>query len=253
MIGLATYLISSPRRIMALLGISAAVVAASQFSPLFNGDSGIPGAGAVLPVTESITLDSPHLASLFNAEREIPVDPVRAARESASQPSGTPVTGANGVQGQPVDEPRTGGNTAAVNEIPVVAPVPDSGVGGEGGVENLVLRPTFAWVNVFSESSTLDGKPVTPGDIVTAFDPEGTLTGRFTVKTEGKFGMMALYMDDPETAVDEGAEPGDTLTFRINGVTATPLGPHEPVWTRNGAVIISNLAAVTGAELASAR
>ena len=55
---------------------------------------------------------------------------------------------------------------------------------------------------------------------------------------------MAVYEDDPVTPVDEGAESGDEILFKINGLPAVVLGPHSPVWTTNGTLLMLNLAAV---------
>lgn len=108
--------------------------------------------------------------------------------------------------------------------------------------ESRTLIPTYSWVNVFSTESVFNGEPLPIGSIVTAYDPEGTLIGRTTVTSVGEYGAMAIYMDDPSTAVDEGAVEGDALRFKINGLTAVVLGPNEPIWTENGGVLVLNLA-----------
>ena len=84
--------------------------------------------------------------------------------------------------------------------------------------------------------------PIQSGSIVTAYDPDGVLIGRATVTTPGEYGAMPLYMDDPSSQVDEGATPGDLLTFKINGLLTVVLGPNEPVWTENGGILVLNLA-----------
>ena len=48
-----------------------------------------------------------------------------------------------------------------------------------------------------------------PGDIVTAYDPQGVLCGRCVVKQKGLYGFLHVYGDDPDTPRDEGARPGD--------------------------------------------
>lgn len=229
MIGLITYLGSSPRRILAVMAISAVAVAAAQFSPLLQR---APEPGSV--GTESISelaVDDPRVAKIFES-RPIP------------SRSTEPVAGSHGegdpVQGQPQDPPVTVEEDDPV-EIPVS--IVNTSEDGDEVVERLVLRPTAAWVNVFGESSTLNGEPIQPGDIVTAFDPDGTLIGRTVVEHEGRYGLMALYMDDPATSVDEGAVSGDLISFEVNGIQAVAQGPHEPVWTDNGAILISNIAA----------
>jgi hypothetical protein len=227
MIGLITYLGSSPRRILAVLVISAAAVAATQFAPMLQRSTSPQGAGAEQPGQE--TIDNARIAGLFES-RPIP----EREPETVAQP-GEPVAGQPGEP--PVEE------EDVVAEIPVS--VPSEAQGGTPTVEELVLRPTSAWINVFSQSSTFNGEPLKPGDIITAFDPDGALVGRTVVTVEGHYGLMALYMDDPLTQVDEGAKNGDLIKFEINGFSAVVLGPHLPVWTANGAVLNLDLAAIS--------
>ncbi len=58
--------------------------------------------------------------------------------------------------------------------------------------------------------------------MITAYDPDGVLCGRFVVHTPGQYGYLHVYGDDPTTPEDEGATDGDTLRFRINGLPAHP-------------------------------
>jgi hypothetical protein len=229
MIGIITYLGSSPRRILAALAISAAAVAAAQFSPLLQRSSGPADVGAE-SVTEMIVENS-RVAQIFES-RPIPV----RVPDAVANPGDSEAPGLGQAQEPPItieeDQPA---------EIAVNIVLTDDD--GAEVVERLVLRPTAAWVNVFGESSTLNGEPLQPGDIVTAFDPDGMLIGRAVVEYEGRYGLMAMYMDDPATSVDEGAESGDVITFKVNGIPAVALGPHAPVWTDNGAIIICNVAA----------
>jgi len=88
----------------------------------------------------------------------------------------------------------------------------------------------------FYGTLTVNGEPAPVGTIVEAYDPDGVLCGRFTVTKEGKYGFLHVYADDDTTSdVDEGAKPGDTITFKVDGKTATPKGPDDPVWTADGA------------------
>jgi LysM repeat protein len=103
--------------------------------------------------------------------------------------------------------------------------------------------PTNEWVNFYGLNTLLNGAPVPPGAVITAYDPQGVLCGQFVVHTAGRYGVMPVYRDDPMTATDEGASPGDTITFRINGLPATALGPGLPRWTANGDVIQVELSA----------
>lgn len=109
--------------------------------------------------------------------------------------------------------------------------------------------PTNEWVSLFSQNNLfVNGELALPGDTVRAYDPDGVLTGQFIIKTIGKYGLMAVYGDDPFTEADEGAEPGDSLTFKINDLIATPTGPDTPIWTSNGDVKEVGLS-VIGANL----
>ena len=123
-------------------------------------------------------------------------------------------------------------------------PPPEPGATGRAAPESepQTLIPTYGWVNAFSTDSVLNGVPIPAGSIVAAYDPDGVLIGRTTVTVPGEYGAMPLYMDDPSTRVDEGAAPGDLITFKINGLTTVVLGPNEPVWTENGGVLVLNLA-----------
>jgi len=104
--------------------------------------------------------------------------------------------------------------------------------------------PTNEWINLYSANSTANGQPVQVGAVVAVFDPQGVQCGQFVVSASSKYGLMPCYRDDASTpAVDEGAEPGDTLSFTIDGVAAMPQArslnsvPVDPdtivTWTQN--------------------
>jgi len=96
------------------------------------------------------------------------------------------------------------------------------------------VTPTNEWVNFYSYSTIFDDQPVHTGAVIEAYDPQGVNCGEFVVSHAGWYGAMPVYRDDPETSSDEGADPGDTITFYINGYEATPQGPETAVWTSNG-------------------
>ncbi|MFQ6008481.1 MAG: T9SS type A sorting domain-containing protein, partial [Candidatus Zixiibacteriota bacterium] len=51
----------------------------------------------------------------------------------------------------------------------------------------------------------------------------------------GKYGFMSVYRDDPyppHDTTDDGAEPGDTIRFFVNGIEAIATG--NTVWTESG-------------------
>ena len=52
--------------------------------------------------------------------------------------------------------------------------------------------------------------------MITALDPQGVVCGATIVTGDGRFGYLACYGDDPDTPVDEGARPGDTITLQAN-------------------------------------
>ncbi len=102
--------------------------------------------------------------------------------------------------------------------------------------------PTNEWVNFWSDSSVVNFKVFPAGAVVQAYDPQGVLCGEFVVADTGMYGLMPVYKDDPTTpTVDEGAESGDTISFRIDGVTVSASGPDVPVWSSNGDVRRVNL------------
>jgi hypothetical protein len=90
------------------------------------------------------------------------------------------------------------------------------------------------WVNFFSANTTFLGQPVPVGAVIAAFDPQGVQCGQFTVVERGKYGLMPCYRDDATAPGDNGADPGDVISFTINGLPAVAVGPDEPIWTNNG-------------------
>jgi hypothetical protein len=94
--------------------------------------------------------------------------------------------------------------------------------------------PTNEWIILYCDHATLDSLLLAPGQVISAFDPQGVLCGRATVGTSGKLGPMLVYADDPFTAADEGAVKGDVIRFNTNDM---PIYPANPViWTENGAI-----------------
>lgn len=211
-------------RVLALgIGVSALALWAVVQIPASDTNSPSDGVVAQVVPTAVIPLDD-SFVSLFEGREAIPGAASRTA----------PLFGAPTSPGDEVD-------TAAITVE--IAPNSES----ESGVVIPLgaLHPTPWWVNVFSPESTLDGRPLAVGDIVTAFDERGVLIGRAEVEVEGKYGLMAMYMDDPSTSIDEGADPGVVVSFRVNGIVARVLGPHEPIWSSNGDVVMLNLAATS--------
>jgi len=67
----------------------------------------------------------------------------------------------------------------------------------------------------FIGRASTGGTPVAPGDEIAAFDPQGVLCGLFLVASDGSYGALHVYGDDPSTTGDEGAQDGDIISFRV--------------------------------------
>ena len=78
------------------------------------------------------------------------------------------------------------------------------------------------------------------GTTVKAIDPDGVVCGATVIHTEGQYGLLACYGNDPTTAEDEGAQAGDVIRLVVDGQTLgtgtwtahggrqwVPLGPAE--------------------------
>ena len=103
--------------------------------------------------------------------------------------------------------------------------------------DDQVVTPTDRWINIYCPEPMLEGVPLSPGDIITVYDPDGVLCGMGEVQPDGSYGMILIYADDIYTAdVDEGADPGDLMWIHINGVAVDPDSPL--IWTENGAVFM---------------
>ncbi len=92
--------------------------------------------------------------------------------------------------------------------------------------------PTNEWISLYCDHPRLDGFDLKPGAVIRVFDPQGILCGKATVKANGSYGFLLVYRDDPYTAADEGAVPGDELQFSINGEPVE--AASEVSWTANG-------------------
>lgn len=100
------------------------------------------------------------------------------------------------------------------------------------------ITSTTEWVNFFSSNTNFWGGPVQAGDIITAEDPDSVVCGMFTVHTSGHYGFMPVYGDDRTTPdVDEGAQAGNRIKFKINGFRAETKGPDSPVWNNHGSIL----------------
>jgi subtilisin-like proprotein convertase family protein len=76
-----------------------------------------------------------------------------------------------------------------------------------------IANPTNTWVNFYGPAHL----PV--GTVVQAIDPDGVVCGATVVTTEGQYGLLACYGDDPTTPEDEGARTGDIIQLVVDGQT----------------------------------
>ncbi len=92
--------------------------------------------------------------------------------------------------------------------------------------------PTYEWINVYCYNPMLNNEPIMPGDVIKAYDPDGVLCGMYMM-TDTTFGYMPIYRDDEFSPEDEGAVPGNLISFTINDeeVFTDP----DIFWTANGA------------------
>jgi hypothetical protein len=107
-----------------------------------------------------------------------------------------------------------------------------------GGLDAGNLTPTNEWVNLYCQRPMLDGRSLTPGSILRAYDPDGVMCGMDTVRADGSFGFLIVYRDDPYSDEDEGANPGDQIFLTVNGLEVVP--DSSVIWTSNGDIVRVN-------------
>lgn len=90
------------------------------------------------------------------------------------------------------------------------------------------VHPSSQWVDFYGLKSQA---PV--GSRIQAYTSSGLLVGEATVHADGSYGIMAVYGDDPTTEAIDGALPGESLLFTIDGQPALTVGPGEARWTKN--------------------
>jgi len=99
-------------------------------------------------------------------------------------------------------------------------------------------------------ASTYNGQPLVVGSVIDAYDPSGIYCGTDTVRLDTAsgnaiFGYFSVYGDDPNTSgIDEGAEDGEQITFKINGRTAT-VTAGDDTWTNQELKSVTLSAATT--------
>ncbi len=147
--------------------------------------------------------------------------------------------------GAPQEQPGLASRAGSPGALSVaLVPEPGAGLPVAAGADRAgILTPTYNWMSAYSLRTKLDGSPIPAGSVIAAYDPEGVLIGRSTVNQAGRYGPLALYMDDPATPVDEGAKEGDVVSFRINGFPARAEGPDIAFFATTGNLLVLNLTA----------
>jgi subtilisin family serine protease len=118
-----------------------------------------------------------------------------------------------------------------------LTPAGEANEGALGPQPNISMRiaPTREWIGVWGDDVQIGGDFVPVGTVVTAMDEDGVVCGWCVTHHTGQFGLMAVYGDDPDTEIDEGASPDEAVTVVV--------GDHVfegVVWTGMGAVIQFN-------------
>lgn len=104
---------------------------------------------------------------------------------------------------------------------------------------------TIQWMNIHGSVYYADGTEAGPGTCIDVYDPDSVICGQSIVSRSGEFGLIAVFGDDPETPVDEGAREGDKLTFKVNGITATLLFSDSVLWSLSTDVLFAVLSGGT--------
>ncbi|KKP77767.1 MAG: hypothetical protein UR78_C0030G0015, partial [Candidatus Moranbacteria bacterium GW2011_GWF2_35_39] len=85
--------------------------------------------------------------------------------------------------------------------------------------------------------AVIDGAYAAQGTVIEVLDSSGARCGSFTLKEPGFYGYLSCNGDDPSTAQDEGASPGEYLLFVVDGAVINTTGMR---W-RSGAFSEVNL------------
>ncbi len=102
------------------------------------------------------------------------------------------------------------------------------------------------WVDIYSRGLMLDNQAVPAGTEVLAVAADGSVIGAGTVRSDGKFGFMPVYGDDPSTPEHEGVAPGAKFSLKVDGKATA----ETFTWTDNGARIeVKTLASKGGSSV----
>ncbi len=105
------------------------------------------------------------------------------------------------------------------------------------GTGAAAVKPTDQWITVYGTVLTEAGDPAPVGTVVDVLDDAGNTAGWFQVAEAGQYGFLSVYLDDPETIVDEGAVAGETLRIRVNGIATR----STVAWTSFGDVVRADI------------
>ncbi len=92
------------------------------------------------------------------------------------------------------------------------------------------VKPTSEWLNLYGSVVMEDGTPAPPGTVVEVLDQAGNTAGWHRTDESGQYGYMSVYRDDPATSDDEGADEGESLSIRVNGIATRSM----VIWTQFG-------------------
>lgn len=110
--------------------------------------------------------------------------------------------------------------------------------------------PTNVWTDFGGTACTVNGNPMPVGSVVQAFDQSGVLCGERTTTAAGVYVATSVYGDDQFTpTIDEGCVMNEVITFRVNGIVASKLGPAGDQWIGSGPIQLMNLATVQSFSL----
>lgn len=72
------------------------------------------------------------------------------------------------------------------------------------------------------------------GDRIVALCADAIPCGEYELKSDGSYGFIHVYGDDPQTAEIEGAKPGDSITFRLNDEPLDAVDGGSVTWLGDG-------------------
>ncbi|MFA6456306.1 MAG: FlgD immunoglobulin-like domain containing protein [Bacteroidota bacterium] len=108
--------------------------------------------------------------------------------------------------------------------------------------------PTNEWISTWGDNIRMDGELLSVGTKITAVDKNGVVCGEYVVTQPGKFGLLPIYRDDPNTETDEGAVPNEGVSLFIGTVKV----PTEIRWTQFGDVFnFGTIVTALGGDLRS--